>query len=524
MHIFSTLFTALSVDRALRSVEGLRDAIDWCKDLGLRKVYIESYRDGVFVDQVQLEKMRERFQEEGFITHGCVTTTKMHKLSNNNKYVPCYSYEPNLELMEEIFRRTAAVFDVIMVDDFLFTDCTCDDCDKARGGRSFGDYHSDTMVELSLERILRPAHEVNPACKVIIKYPQWYDNFYDKGYDVTRQTANFDLTWIGTELRDPDNVYWGRYPQTQALFLMGWGKKLDPAKCGGGWYDPAGTSVANYLEQARQTIICGADESMLFCYDALIREGEGARDIAALRDELPGLHKLAYLLSGKRPQGVSVPKAPGYDVPKEKFLTSFYGMLGIPVIPDADLDPEAKAVILGSQATAFPNAFIYAKDALRAGKPICFSEGFLEYFALYTLNNSVSDGNTQRRAAPGSAAQCGAAQSGSAPLVVRPGDDNWSLMDMPRGELDALRNALLEPYGVRFSAPSRVSLNLFDDDMEIIDNFNDAAVEVVIDLKGRNPKVRKIDLTLSEGNETSLSRNGSTYTIFIAPRTTVVLC
>ena len=34
MHLFSTLFTAQSVDRDLRSEEGLQKAIAWCKASG----------------------------------------------------------------------------------------------------------------------------------------------------------------------------------------------------------------------------------------------------------------------------------------------------------------------------------------------------------------------------------------------------------------------------------------------------------------------------------------------------------
>ncbi|MCL2159762.1 MAG: hypothetical protein FWH48_10175, partial [Oscillospiraceae bacterium] len=227
MHIFSTLFTAQSVDEELRDPQGLKRAIEWCRASGLQKVYVESFRGNVFVEQELLEAVRDRFLEEGFCVHGCVTTTKMKKLSNGWNEIACYSHEPNHELMESIFRRTAAVFDTIMIDDFLFTDCTCAECEKARGKRSFDDYHSDVMVQMCQERILRPAREANPRCKIIIKYPQWYEDFQKRGYDVIRQTKNFDFIWTGTETRDPDNERWGRQPQTQAFYMMAWAAKLD---------------------------------------------------------------------------------------------------------------------------------------------------------------------------------------------------------------------------------------------------------------------------------------------------------
>jgi hypothetical protein len=496
MHIFSTLFAAQSVDKELRSAEGLKEAVDWCKASALQKVYIESFRGNLFVDQGQLEAVRDRFLEEGFTVCGCVTTTQMLKLSNGWSEIVCYSHRPNHELMESIFRRTAAVFDTIMIDDFLFTDCTCEQCESKRGGRSFSDYHNDVMTQMSLERILRPAREVNPLCKIIIKYPCWYEEFTQRGYDVIRQTRNFDMIWAGTETRDPDNERWGRFPQTQGFYMMAWDIKLGGGKCGGGWYDPYGTSPATYLEQARQTILGGAGESVLFCYGSLYKGGEGTKNTEAIRREMAGLHKLAYLISKKKINGVSVPKIPGRDTEKEKYLSSFYGMLGIPAVPDICLDPEAKSVILGYQAAGFPDAEIYAKDALKDGKTICFSEGFLEYMAMEAPKDA---------------------------LVIRPGADNWSLTQIPQAELDNLRNALLKPLGISFAAPSKVALNLYDDDMEIIQNFNDFAAEAVIDLGGRNPKARSVRLTLSSTGEVKMRRDGAKYVLSIPPRSLIAL-
>ena len=161
MHLFSTLFTAQSVDRDLRNEEGLQKAIAWCKASGLNKVYVESFRGGLFIEQELLEAVRDRFLAEGFLVHGCVTPTGLPKVSNNWADGGCYSYPATQELMKQIFRRTAAVFDTVMIDDFLFTDCTCEDCDKARGERSFADFHSDLMHEMSVRCILRPAHELS---------------------------------------------------------------------------------------------------------------------------------------------------------------------------------------------------------------------------------------------------------------------------------------------------------------------------------------------------------------------------
>ena len=83
MHLFSTLFTAQSVDRDLRNEEGISKAIAWCKASGLNKVYVESFRGGLFIEQELLEAVRDRFLAEGFLVHGCVTPTGLPKVSNN---------------------------------------------------------------------------------------------------------------------------------------------------------------------------------------------------------------------------------------------------------------------------------------------------------------------------------------------------------------------------------------------------------------------------------------------------------
>ena len=89
MHLFSTLFTAQSVDRDLRTEEGLQRCIAWCKESKLQKVYIESFRNGLFIEQEQPEKARDRFQAEGFLVHGCVTPTGLPKVANNWKDGGC---------------------------------------------------------------------------------------------------------------------------------------------------------------------------------------------------------------------------------------------------------------------------------------------------------------------------------------------------------------------------------------------------------------------------------------------------
>jgi hypothetical protein len=503
MHIFSTLFDAKSVDEELRSDEGCREAVKWCREHGISKVYIESFRK-IFIEQEHLENLRDFFEEEGFEVDGCVTPVGYPKPDSRYSEVGCMSYLPNLELLEDIFKRTAAVFDTIMIDDFLFTACECEDCKKDAGGRSFPDYHADIMYEVALDRIIKPAKEINPECRLIIKYPCWYDIFYhgwnNGGYDVIRQTEIFDQIWAGNETREPDNEYWGRSPQTQAAYMMQWDIKLGGGKCMGGWYDHFGTLPPTYLEQARNTILGGARESLLFCYKQLHESKDGIKNIASLRSELDNLHKLAYLIGDKPPVGVSVPKQPNADAETERYIAGMYPMIGIPVVADINLDSEAQSVILGTQAAKYKSVRLYAQQMINAGKPVGFTEGFLAYTNYKAPDDAI---------------------------IFKPGGDIWNLTKIPQDELDFMRNRLLAPFGLELYAPSRVALNLFDDDMEIIQNFNDHAVDISMLITGRKRKTRKIALRLyadkSDKTEIKINRDGRKYSLTVPPRTLIVL-
>ncbi|MGC9329882.1 MAG: hypothetical protein ACP5I1_19765, partial [Candidatus Hinthialibacter sp.] len=122
---------------------------------------------------------------------------------------PCFSDPKSLETLKRVFSHAASLFDEIMIDDFFATGCECDDCKKAKGDRPWDDFRCDMMVDISKRYVIEPACQANPGVKIIIKYPQWYDGFHTKGYEVVRQTDMFDKIWVGTETRDPDSERWG---------------------------------------------------------------------------------------------------------------------------------------------------------------------------------------------------------------------------------------------------------------------------------------------------------------------------
>jgi hypothetical protein len=232
-HIFSTLFEAPTVTKELGSEAGIDRAIDWCKRSAVTKVYIESFRNGHLVERNILERAKVRFLEAGLEVSGGITTLGLGRRSTGWKLITCFTDTAAQERTKEVFEYTARLFDEIMIDDFWFTDCSCEECDRARrerrvtlGGRTttaaggtWEDYRRELMVRLSREYVLAAGRAVNPKVKQIIKYPQWYDRFHERGYDVELQSADFDRIWVGTESRDRDKT--GKV-QYEGYFIMRW--------------------------------------------------------------------------------------------------------------------------------------------------------------------------------------------------------------------------------------------------------------------------------------------------------------
>ena len=173
----ATLFTAQNVRDHLGSDEGIETAIAWCKATGITHVFVETFRGNYTVPRPLLERAKARFTEADFDVSGCVTTTRVGKPSTGWEIIDCYTDVPTQEHLQRIFEYTASIFDEIMIDDFLFTDCTCDACQAARGQKSWAEYRCDLMTKVSRDRILKPARAVNPNTKVLIKYPQWYESW-----------------------------------------------------------------------------------------------------------------------------------------------------------------------------------------------------------------------------------------------------------------------------------------------------------------------------------------------------------
>jgi hypothetical protein len=470
VHRYSTLFTAQNVRDQLATDAGIDEAIAWCKRTAVTRAFIETFRSRYQADRDTLARARDRFRKAGFDVSGCVTTTNVGKRSTGWNLISCYTDTATQERVKEVFEFTAGLFDEIMIDDFWFTDCTCPECDAARragtvtiggktypvAGDSWEDYHCELMVQLSRRHVLEAARRVNPDVKVIIKYPQWYDRFHERGYDVVRQTADFDRIWVGTETRDYTDKRWGGTPQYEAYFIMRWLGGIGGKKCGGGWFDPYGTTAHTYVEQARQTILGGARESLLFCYGSLLKD-TGPANVEALRRHIPELLEVAGRVRERTPVGVAAYKPPNSHPEKEPRVYDFVGMMGVPLVPCHTFPADAKAAFFPVHALKDPALAEKLAAFIAAGKPTLVTDGLAQ-----RLGGRVDLDRPNVR-------------------ILEVKGNVKGLLDLGQRGVDALRAPLLAPFGRAFEAPNRVALYLFDGGAWVIENFNDQAVTVTLD-------------------------------------------
>src|SRR5579883_346389 len=467
-HRFSTLFTAQDVRQYLSTEDGIAAAIAWCKQTALTKVYIEEFRDGYTAERATLISSRDKLRAAGFEVSGCVTTTRVGKPSTGWKEVGCcYTDGATQQKLQSIFEYAAGLFDEIMIDDFWFTDCACDQCDAARragavriddrtypvSGTNWENYRCELMVRLSEDKVLGPARRVNPKVKVIIKYPQWYDNFHVRGYEVLRETADFDRIWVGTETRDYNDKQWGGTPQYEGYFIMRWLGGIGGPKCGGGWYDPYGTTEQTYLEQARQTILGGAAESMLFEYSSLLRD-TGPKNVQALRAAIPELFKVATQVRARDIHGIAAYKPANSHPGSESRVFDFIGMLGFPLVPCHQFPTNASAAFFSIHALKDPAFNAEFARLVESGRPVLITDG---------LANDIHDKSSLGR-------------SNVHVLAVR--GDPKSLLLLGETDLNPLREKLLAPFKVSLVAPAKVAWYLFTDGSWVVENFNDGPVSV----------------------------------------------
>ncbi len=336
------------------------------------RVYLECYRGMEWCSKEHLLKVKEYFENKGIATSGGITTCDS---SNNMGFVSlCYSNEKGQEILKKAVALNAEVFDEFIFDDFYFLNCRCADCVKNKGDRSWSQFRLDQKKWITEELVMKTAKEINPDINVIVKYPQWYEDYNETGYDLVMEPALFDSIYTGTETRNP--TYSQQHlPKYLSYFVMRYLESAAPGRNLGGWFDPfeCTYNLTSYLEQGYLTLFAKAKEVTLFCLGALI-------DSPDFRLFSPAVGELfeeadSYLGELGNPVGAAAYR-PEY-ARGENNLHNYLGMCGIPLEPYIDYPEDEKVIFLTEGAADDSDIVDKMKKSLLNGADVIVTSGFV---------------------------------------------------------------------------------------------------------------------------------------------------
>jgi hypothetical protein len=336
------------------------------------RVYLECYRAMEWCDKEQLLKVKSYFESKGIATSGGITTCDDGK---DEGFVSlCYSTEKGREILRKAVAMNAEVFDEFIFDDFFFMNCRCEACIKAKGDRSWSEFRLAQKKEIVEDIVMKTAKEINPDINVIVKYPQWYEDYNETGYDLVMEPARFDSIYTGTETRNP--AYSQQHlPKYLSYFIMRYLESAAPGRNLGGWFDPyeCTYNMTSYLEQGYLTLFAKAKEVTLFCLGSLIDDSSYRLFAPALGEMFKEMDE--YLGSLGNPLGVAAYR-PG-NARGENNLHNYLGMCGIPLEPYITYPEQEKVIFLSEGAASDEKILDKMKQSLLAGSDVIVTSGFV---------------------------------------------------------------------------------------------------------------------------------------------------
>ncbi|MCL4785992.1 MAG: hypothetical protein KJ070_04250 [Verrucomicrobia bacterium] len=500
------LDTPVAREKVLRTLEPLR----------VSRLFLEGRRGDEYVSPAKLREILDEFLRHGIECSGGIATVPGAKFgvrqTGGLDWLNWESPKTRADVAG-FFTENAPIFDEIIVDDFYCTGDVSPGSDQARGGRSWGEYRRDLLVSLIQPIIVQPTRAANRRTRLILKYPQWYDRFHLFGYDPPRMSVPFETIWVGTEVRNPQTRRMGFVQPTEGYMNFRWLSAVAGKKVRGAWFDHIECSAQNFVDQAYQSVLAGAQELTLFRLGDLVTPHPGD---ALLAERLPELQELASRIHGKSRRGIAYYKPPGSEGSEDMYLADYLGMIGLPILPVPEYPKDARVAFLPVQATADARLLEKMGRHLKGGATLVVTPALLkalgsESFTLAGVELTPDDvpGSASRFEMEGESAAAevpvdlgaGLKPAGCAvPVNAAIGEQRipflthhrvglgqvfvlnvrtfseedfgkegeWllaprplGLSSLPQALADRIRLALLSPLGVQFQSPSGVGLVLF---------------------------------------------------------------
>ncbi len=393
------------------------------RQMKVDKIYLETHRDLLIVDQQTLDIVKKFFKDRGVEIAGGITLT----VSEPNRFQTfCYSNPDDRKKVKELSEYTARNFDEFILDDFFFTNCKDDGAIKEKGNKSWTQYRLDLMAEAARSLIIGPAKAANPKVKVVVKYPNWYEHFQGLGFNLEKEPGLFDGIYTGTETRDA--VMSAQHLQPYLGYnIFRYFENIAPGRNGGGWVDPGGMTTADrYAEQLWITLFARAPEQTLFDFRQLSRPiypsdrapwqgmktsfdydemmqpvnyngGPPSRPttIAAIAGYTFAKVDSVLGFLGK-PTGIKSYRP--YHSTGEDFLQNYLGMIGLPMDMQPEFPAEDSLILLTEEAKFDINILDRIKRQLTAGKTVIITSGLLRAIQDKGINDIAELRCTDRKA------------------------------------------------------------------------------------------------------------------------------
>ncbi len=368
------------------------------------KIYLETHRDLLIVDDATLNAAKKFFARKGVKTAAGITYT----IDESNRFETfSYANPEHRAKVREIIEHTARHFDEIILDDFFFTSAKSEHDIEAKGERSWTAYRLQLMNDAARELIIEPARKVNPRVKVIIKYPNWYEHFQALGFDLENGPKIFAGLYTGTETRDA--VMSNQHLQPYLSYsIMRYFSNIAPGRNGGGWVDTGGARYYDrYAEQLWLTLFAKAapeitlfdirqmhyplherhrgpwqDAPTSFDFEALARPVKGRGGASVTPSTYARVAGVSFeavdAVIGSLGKPVGLHSYRPFHSTGEDFLETYLGMIGIPIEMVTAFPTGESRVLLTAHAAHDRDLVAKIEAHVRKGQNVIITSGLLK--------------------------------------------------------------------------------------------------------------------------------------------------
>ena len=378
---YSIFFTHGDLENLLSNDAKFKETMSYFAPVKIERAYLEGNSRGD-EEIVLMKKISERFHAAGIKTAGAMVPV-------SEKGGPmCYNNPEDLATLEKRMRALAAIFDEIILDDWLFTICHCEKCVADRGNLSWADYRTKLILEKSKQYIIDPAKKVNPRVNVIIKYPNWYEGHRQNGYDVYNETLLYDKMAVGIETRISETQD-QHIPIYSGYIFQKWWASVAPSKWIGSWLDNYGMKGgANYYNaQVWQAVMAQTPEIILWCAGQLYPPNPSSDVYTDFIKVLPEFDKVAGMLKGS---SRGVPIYLPYGSTGEYNIFGYFGMVGIPLTPVAEFPTESQNAIFTLHSLQDPQLAAGMIKRLKDGHDVFMTWALWKKLANSEFKNTFS--------------------------------------------------------------------------------------------------------------------------------------